>query len=692
MEDNFEGTETIEAISLDMSSSNARDINLTPWAFAKMEKLRLLKFYVSNVRDNRGNKVHVPGEGFEYVFNELKYLHWYGFPLKSLQPNFQLESLVILEMPNSNVEELWSGFMQLVNLKRIDLRESQQLIKFPDLSGTPNLESLILKECTSLSEIPSSIQHLTKMESLYLGGCVSLTSIPNCSGLKSLKELDLRDCSKLKRLPELPNNLETLGLSGCKSLVEIPSFFKYLSKLQSLDLCGCQSLMSILDLRGWKSLEYLGVLWCLMLPKVPNSIEILDLIDTVIEAPSFEDHDSLDSLYLNNSSMLKSLPSSICKLKYLETLCLFDCSNIDKLPEIPPSISCLKRLDSLNFSGCKGENAVCLILPPNLLGLDNLRELHLSDCGITELPDNLGRLTSLETLYLDRNHFQSIPGSIINLSKLRFLDISNCERIKVLPKLRYWTSISAVNCTSLEELSYPSFHNSSFYYDMEANFTNCFKLNRASLNYFLEGTVLEMQGRATSIVKRHLQVNAAQSPPSPLASICYPENDIPKWFSFRSTRSFIDVKLPQHCFNYDFICLALSVVVTISDPNHQCDHQEDDYHEYSNVNYEGIVKSKDGDRCLNRIDESEDDFYSLFEVPYCGPDYIKSNHMIIGFGYYFVSELCDDEFSFQFSVKNRNESNIEHIKVVKCGVHLTFGLNLETLGDEPYPKRLKHIK
>ncbi|KAK4837364.1 hypothetical protein QYF36_004871 [Acer negundo] len=41
------GTKKIEAISLNMSSSNARDINLTPWAFAKMKKLRLLEFYVS---------------------------------------------------------------------------------------------------------------------------------------------------------------------------------------------------------------------------------------------------------------------------------------------------------------------------------------------------------------------------------------------------------------------------------------------------------------------------------------------------------------------------------------------------------------------------------------------------------------------------------------------------------------------
>ncbi|KAK0595253.1 hypothetical protein LWI29_004959 [Acer saccharum] len=94
------------------------------------------------------------------------------------------------------------------------------------------------------------------------------------------------------------------------------------------------------------------------------------------------------------------------------------------------------------------------------------------------------------------------------------------------------------------------------------------------------------------------------------AKICYPENDIPEWFSFRSTGSLIDVKLPQHCFNYNFIWLALSVVVAISDPDHQCDHEEDEEdndHNYSEVNYEHIVKSKDGDRYLNPL-------YSLFEL------------------------------------------------------------------------------
>ncbi|KAI9162497.1 hypothetical protein LWI28_027926 [Acer negundo] len=177
---------------------------------------------------------------------------------------------------------------------------------------------------------------------------------------------------------------------------------------------------------------------------------------------------------------------------------------------------------------------------------------------------------------------------------------------------------------------------------------------------------------------------------SPPASICYPENDIPKWFSFRSTGSFIDVKLPYIGSTITFYVL-LSVVVTTLDPDHQCDHQGDYDDKYSNVNYEGVLKSKDVDQCCDRINMFRGS-YSLFRVPYCGPNYIRSNHVIIGFGYCFLRELCDDEFSFRFYVKDENKSNIEHFKVVKCGVHLMFGLHLEAPGDEQHPKRLKHIE
>ncbi|KAI9185857.1 hypothetical protein LWI28_011338 [Acer negundo] len=715
------GTETIVGISLDMSKTS--NIHLHPRAFVNMQKLRFLELYDSDYCEN--NKMYI-SQSLESVFTQLRYLRWYGCPLKSLQSNFHSKNLVILEMRNSNIEELWSGVQLLDNLKTIDLWGSKHLIRCPDFSGTPNMESLKLGMCESLTVIPQSFQHLNKLESLDVQGCKSITS-----------------------LPELPNNLKKIDLLCCESLLKIPASFKHLTNLESLELFGCESLSSIPDCKGLVSLGvvYVNRCWKLkMLPEFPNNVRELTLRGIPIEElpSSLEDLCRLEILDLNGCSRLKSLPSSVCKWKSLRSLSLNNCSKIDKFPddigtlesltkigaagtairEVPSSISYLKSLSSLSFSRCKGEDGVGLLLPP-LLGFHNLNSLDLSDCGITKLPDNIGCLTSLERLCLDGNNFESIPESIINLSNLKFLDISYCQRIKVLPKFRYWINISAVNCTSLEELSCPSFHNDIFAIDsalhghnIEANFINCFKLNQNLLNNFVNDTLLNLlniQGLAASVKRRiyHQVYEGA------LLSVrmCYPGSEIPECFIIQSSGSSINVNLPPNWSNYNFLCFAFCVVVVIPDPDHQCDQHRDYESGYFEVNYECNIKSKDGDpRSFGNPD-------SVFWDPYSGPDYTRSNHVFIGFGCLFFRELCDNEFSFQFYVMNSKGSNIEHCKVVKCAVLLMFGQHSETSDeceeedgqhleesnkkdeprqmrlndkceeeDEPHPKRLKHIE
>ncbi|TXG71083.1 hypothetical protein EZV62_006018 [Acer yangbiense] len=387
-----------------MSSSNARDIKLNPRAFAKMEKLRLLNFYVNDIHDNCGYKVHVSKGLVEYDFTELKYLHWYGYPLKSLRPKFHFEKLVILEMPNSNIEELWSGG-PLHNLKRIDLTGSQHLISCPDFSTAPNLESLMLSKCTSLSKIPSSIQHLNKLESLYLDNCKSLESIPDCTCLESLKELFLHNCSQLKRLPQLPTNLERILIEYCTSVIEIQSSFTRLHKVRSLYLSGYESLTSIPDLRGLKSLIVLNIYFCpklKMRPELPNNIELLTLEDVPIEEfpPSSEDLNRLRWLSLDNCSRLKSLPSSVCKWKSLSLLYLKNCSKFGKLPD---DIGTLESLEYFKAEGTAiGEVPSCL---------KSLRYLSMKRCEGVDGVDSLGDLTSLLFLDLDRNNFGNPYGS-----------------------------------------------------------------------------------------------------------------------------------------------------------------------------------------------------------------------------------------------------------------------------------------
>ncbi|KAJ6867090.1 hypothetical protein NC652_038348 [Populus alba x Populus x berolinensis] len=48
-------------------------------------------------------------------------------------------------MANSSIEQLWYGCQSAVNLKIINLNNSLNLSKTPDLTGIPNLESLILE-------------------------------------------------------------------------------------------------------------------------------------------------------------------------------------------------------------------------------------------------------------------------------------------------------------------------------------------------------------------------------------------------------------------------------------------------------------------------------------------------------------------------------------------------------------------
>jgi leucine-rich repeat protein SHOC2 len=64
--------------------------------------------------------------------------------------------------------------------------------------------------------------------------------------------------------------------------------------------------------------------------------------------------------------------------------------------------------------------------------LDRSSELCLNNCQIKNLPDSVGNLSNLQSLYLNRNHLTSIPKSIGNLSKLTRLEL-NLNGLTSLP-------------------------------------------------------------------------------------------------------------------------------------------------------------------------------------------------------------------------------------------------------------------
>lgn len=72
---------------------------------------------------------------------------------------------------------------------------------------------------------------------------------------------------------------------------------------------------------------------------------------------------------------------------------------------------------------------------PSLANLHFLRSLDLHSSNLSEIPDDIGRLSSITTLNLDGTHIEGIPVSIKDNSKLIELSISNYKGLKSLPEL-----------------------------------------------------------------------------------------------------------------------------------------------------------------------------------------------------------------------------------------------------------------
>ena len=89
--------------------STSKQIRFTTNAFKKMKGLRLLKVH-HDVEHGSMMKYckdkHIPRD-FTFSSCDLRYLHWDGYPLKSLPSNFHTGKLVEHNLQNSGIEVLW---------------------------------------------------------------------------------------------------------------------------------------------------------------------------------------------------------------------------------------------------------------------------------------------------------------------------------------------------------------------------------------------------------------------------------------------------------------------------------------------------------------------------------------------------------------------------------------------------------
>jgi Leucine-rich repeat (LRR) protein len=272
-------------------------------------------------------------------------------------------------------------------MKILNLSHSHYLSQTPDFSKLPNLEQLILEDCTSLLDVHHSIGDLSNLVLVNLKDCKCLKSLPRSFyKLKSLETLILSGCSKIDNLADNLGEMESLTtlLADRTTIRQVPFSIVQLKNLKHLSLCGC---------KGSPSKSLPSLFWSWISPrKRPKSVNLLpatlqglnSLTHLCLSDCNLSDDGiptdlwnlcSLEILDLRCNSF-ESLSTSLGGLSKLQDLKLYRCRKLKSIPDLPASLIFLDA-----------RRCTALERMPDLSKISNMKGLYLTDCHkLVEIP------------------------------------------------------------------------------------------------------------------------------------------------------------------------------------------------------------------------------------------------------------------------------------------------------------------
>ncbi|PON79156.1 LRR domain containing protein [Trema orientale] len=360
---------------------------------------------------------------------------------------------------------------------------------------------------------------------------------------------------------------------------------------------------------------------------------------------------------------VRVLHPSIKNLLGLVDLILERCNNLVSIPDI----SSLNRLQRISLSGCpRLEN-----VPPLPDGLRNLNLAHLGHCNISKVSDGMSYFSSLEVLDLRGHILHEIPISIKQLSSLIKLHICDCKNLKSLPELPdFLEFLDATGCTSLETIVNPRAA-SGFTIVREYLFYNCLNLHQKARN----GIIIEFQNQTLRTAVAFL-INLAQihqDSDDPRVSISCPGNKIPKWFTYQSRVSSINIKLPPHWHNDYFMGFAFCVVVAF-----------DGFHfDGKNLRLDSHMHFKTGSGESHYVFNRFNDYWRG-DILVKGNTIFNSSHLFMWHRFQnYYGSIDAEEVSIFFDIRVCEwERPIGHFEIKKCGIRLLYFQDGEELYEQ----------
>ncbi|PIA60048.1 hypothetical protein AQUCO_00400726v1 [Aquilegia coerulea] len=310
----------------------------------------------------------------------------------------ELESLRVLDLSGTKIEELAGNIGNLKHLRFLDL--SNTLLKY----------------------LPETIQELCLLQTLRLRNCLKLLSLPKCTGrLKSLRHLELDGNYHLSSMPP--------GIGNLTGLQTVSEFIVGPERGQMKELKNMDNIRGSLCI---KQLEELSNPEEALEANLANKkyLDRLELQWTYTVDERTDEH-VLDKLI---TSPLKSLE--------VLTLSRYGGRMFPKWVSDP----LFSKLTTICFDECKN----CCLLPP-LGQLPKLKSLKIVGMHELECFDEMFQL--LEILELrDMLNLVLWVRQENDMPHLRELTIVDCPRMVTLPSLHYLRSLEKLELESCPQL------------------------------------------------------------------------------------------------------------------------------------------------------------------------------------------------------------------------------------------------